>query len=173
MFAALMRPTRMKSWLLVLALTLATTLVGGAEPTPTPSFSGATLDGQRYDLAARRGRVVMVVLWRSDCPVCMDKLPELRANAQGWKSAPFDLVLVNLDASPADVQNYEQVRKVVAPREQSVFSFWQGHVQLPSSWRSADRMPHTFIIDREGSVAARHQGRIPPEAWNQVADLLP
>ena len=152
---------------------LVATLASGAEPTAAPNFAGATLDGQRYELAARRGRVVMVVLWRSDCPVCMDKLPELRANAQGWKAAPFDLVLVNLDASPADAESYERVRRVVAPSEQSVFSFWHGQVQLPAAWRTGDRMPYTLIIDREGAVAARHQGRIPPAAWNQVADLLP
>ena len=163
----------MRVRLLLTALMLVATLASGAEPTVAPTFAGAMLDGQRYELAARRGRVVMVVLWRSDCPVCLDKLPELRANAQGWKAAPFDLVLINLDASPADVESYERVRRVVAPGEQSVFSFWHGQVQMPVAWRSGDRMPYTLIIDREGAVAARHQGRIPPAAWNQVADLLP
>jgi len=163
----------MKSWLLLAVLILTATLAGSTEPATVPSFAGATLDGQRYDLAARRGRVVMVVLWRSDCPVCMDKLPELRVNAQGWKSAPFDLVLVNLDVGSADVENYEQVRRVVAPGERSVFSFWHGQVRMPVGWRGGDRLPNTFIIDREGAVVARHQGRIPPAAWNQVADLLP
>jgi hypothetical protein len=62
---------------------------------------------------------------------------------------------------------------VVRPGELSVYSFWQGQVQLPAAWRSADRMPHTLIIDGRGTIVARHQGRVPPEAWNQVADLLP
>lgn len=147
--------------------------VEAADPPAAPGFIGATLDGQRYDLVQRRGRVVMVVLWRSDCPVCIDKLPELRANAQGWKAAPFDLVLVNLDTTPADAEAYERVRRLLAPGERSVFSFWHGHVQLPASWRPGERMPHTLIIDRAGAVAARYQGRIPAEAWNQIADLLP
>lgn len=163
----------MRVRLLLTALMLVATFASGAEPTVAPNFAGASRDGQRYELAARRGRVVMVVLWRSDCPVCMDKLHELRANAQGWKAAPFDLVLVNLDVSPADAQSYERVRRVVAPGEQSVFSFWHGQVQLPAAWRTGDRMPYTLIIDREGAVAARHQGRIPLTAWNQMADLLP
>jgi thiol-disulfide isomerase/thioredoxin len=163
----------MKARLFLTSMMLVANLASGAEPPVAPNFAGATLDGQRYELAARRGRVVMVVLWRSDCPVCMDKLPELRANAQGWKAAPFDLVLVNLDASPTDAQSYERLRRVVAPGELSVFSFWHGQVQLPAAWRGGDRIPYTLIIDREGAVAARHQGRIPPAAWDQVADLLP
>ena len=163
----------MKANLLLATLLLATTVALAADPATGPSFAGATLDGQRYDMVARRGRVVMVVLWRSDCPVCMDKLPELRANAQGWKTAPFDLVLVNLDVSPTDVEAYERVRRVVAPGESSVFSFWHGHVQIPEAWRSRDRMPYTLVVNREGGVAARYEGRIPPAAWNEVADLLP
>ncbi|MEY4562006.1 MAG: hypothetical protein RLZZ618_1283 [Pseudomonadota bacterium] len=163
----------MKIHLLLAAALLATGIAYASEPAIATSFSGVALDGQRYDLATRRGRVVMLVLWRSDCPVCMDKLPELRANAQGWKAAPFDLVLVNLDASPGDAEAYERVRRVVAPAEQSVFSFWQGHVQLPLAWRNGNRMPHTLIIDSKGAVAAQHNGRIPPAAWDLVADLLP
>lgn len=163
----------MNARLLLLALVLACGIASATETPATPNFGGPALDGQQYELAARRGRVVMIVLWRSDCPVCMDKLAELRANAQGWKAAPFDLVLVNLDANPEDALTYERIRRVVKPGELSVYSFWQGQVQLPAAWRSADRMPHTLIIDGMGTIVARYQGRVPPEAWNQVADLLP
>ncbi|MDT7836114.1 TlpA disulfide reductase family protein [Aquabacterium sp. OR-4] len=164
----------MKPLLLLFTLLLASASLGAAPPPASPlPFSGATLDGRRFDLAARRGRVVMVVLWRSTCPVCIDKLPELRINARGWKDAPFDLVLVNLDASPADAERYDRARRILAPGEASVFSFWQGQAQMPGPWRSPDRLPHTVIIDRQGAVAAQFEGRIPAEAWNQVADLLP
>ncbi len=163
----------MKPLLLSIAMLLSTAGVGAAPAAGAVAFSGATLDGQRFDLAARRGRVVMVVLWRSACPVCIDKLPELRANARGWKDAPFDLVLVNLDASPADAERYDRARRILAPGEASVFSFWQGQAQMPGPWRSPERLPHTVIFDRQGAVAAQFEGRIPAEAWNQVADLLP
>ncbi|OYT87226.1 MAG: redoxin [Burkholderiales bacterium PBB6] len=171
-----MKPHLLLAALLLIAIATATapaTIAHAAEPVAAPTFAGTTLEGQRYDLGARRGRVVMAVLWRSDCPVCIDKLPELRANAQGWKTAPLDLVLINLDTSKSDAQTYERLRRQVAPGEQSVYSFWQGEVQLPAAWRTADRLPHTLIIDRDGKVAATFQGRIPPGAWNQVADLLP
>jgi thiol-disulfide isomerase/thioredoxin len=151
----------------------AATVVATTQPAAAQALAGATLDGQRFELGARRGRVVMVVLWRSDCPVCLDKLPELRVNAQGWRHAPFDLVLINLDASPANAESYERVRRVVAPDESSIFSFWHGHIQLPEEWRGGGRLPTTLVINREGKVVERHQGRVPPETWNLVADLLP
>lgn len=163
----------MKRRLLLAAFVLAAGSAGAADLAPMPALKGTTLDGRAYELAARRGRVVMVMLWRSDCAVCIDKLPELRANAQGWKSAPFDLVLINLDAAAGDAEAYEHVRRVVAPNEASVFSFWQGHVEMPTAWRQAARLPHTLLVDRQGALVGWHQGRVPPDAWNQVADLLP
>lgn len=140
---------------------------------PAPLLQGRSLDGRSYDLAHQRGRVVMVVLWRSDCRVCLDKLPELRANAQGWKSAPFDLLLVNLDPDVEDAAIYDRLRRQVAGREDSVHGFWRGHLQFPAAWAATARLPHTLVIDREGRIAGSHVGRVPAEAWNQVADLLP
>jgi peroxiredoxin len=138
-----------------------------------PTLQGRTLDGRDYDLGRQRGRVVMVVLWRSNCAVCVDKLPELRSNARGWKDAPFDLVLVNLDADATDAITYDRLRRQVAGREDGVYGFWQGQLRLPAAWQAATRLPHTVVIDREGRIAGEHAGRVPAEAGNQVADLLP
>ena len=139
----------------------------------TPVFSGTTLDDRAYTLAAQRGRVVMVVLWRTDCAVCLSKMPELRANAHGWKGKPFDLVTVSLDAKSADTESYDRTRRQVAAAEGPVWSFWHGQAQMPDDWRRATRVPVTLVIDREGRIAARHEGRVPAEVWDSIADLLP
>lgn len=144
-------------------------------PAPAPAFSGRSLDGRHFDLQAQRGRVVMVVLWRGDCAVCLSKLSELRANAQGWKTQPFDLLLVNLDAGPADALTYDRARRQIdaSDGERAILGFWHGDARLPAAWRSGDRLPRTFIVDRDGRLAYSHEGRVPAEVWNQVADLLP
>ncbi len=68
-----------------------------AAPVAAQALAGPMLDGQRDELASRRGHVVMVVLWRSDCAVCMGKRPERRVNTPGWKQALVDRVLVPLE----------------------------------------------------------------------------
>jgi thiol-disulfide isomerase/thioredoxin len=159
----------------LLAMTIATLLCAASAQaqSPPPVFTGTTLDGRSYELAQRRGRVVMVVLWRTDCAVCLSKLPELRANAQGWRAAPFDLVLVNMDPGPQDAQAYDLARRTVTGGEPMVFSFWQGGTVMPAEWRQPGRSPRTLVIDRAGLVTTTHEGRMPAEVWNQVADLLP
>lgn len=135
---------------------------------------GKTLEGKDFDLARRAGRVVMVVLWRTDCAVCLNKMRELRANALGWKDQAFDLVLLSLDPLDADTVAYDRARRQVASAEGPVWSLWQGHVQMPAAWRNGHgRLPVTLIFDTRGQLAARHEGRVPAQAWDQVADLLP
>jgi hypothetical protein len=105
--------------------------------------------------------------------VCLDKMPELRANARGWKGKPFDLVTVNMDAGSADVTHYDRLRRQTANADDMLYALWHGDATLAPAWRSAGRLPLTLVIDLEGRVAARHEGRIPAQAWDAVADLLP
>jgi len=139
----------------------------------TAAFSGTTLDGRSYTSANRPGRVQMVVLWRTDCAVCLSKMPELRANAVGWKDKPFDLLTVSLDASSADTESYDRTRRQISPQAMPMWSFWHGQVQMPADWRGSGRLPVTLVFDRQGRLAARHEGRVPADVWDQVADLLP
>ena len=44
-----------------------------------PTLKIATLDGAQYDLAAKRGRWVVVNFWATWCPPCLKGMPELDA----------------------------------------------------------------------------------------------
>lgn len=169
-------------WLLALMAVAATvgwptTLVAQtpalSAPRATDMLRGKTLDGRPFDLAAQRGRVVMVVLWRTDCGVCLSKMSELRANALGWKGKPFDLVTLSLDPQRADSESYDRTRRLVAAAEGPVWSFWRGDVQWTAAWAAGARLPVTLVFDGEGVLKERHEGRVPAEVWDSVADLLP
>jgi cytochrome oxidase Cu insertion factor (SCO1/SenC/PrrC family) len=166
--------------LLVAACAAAAGLPAAAQPLQATAseraaetLRGRALDGRSYDLGGRRGRVVMVVLWRTDCGVCLSKMPELRANALGWKDKPFDLVTLSVDPQRTDTESYDRTRRLVAAAEGPVWSFWQGDVQWSGAWLAGARLPVTLIFDREGVLQARHEGRVPADVWDSVADLLP
>lgn len=134
-------------------------------------LTGATLGGERFDLAALRGRVVLLFFWDSGCHVCLSKLPELRLNAQGWAGKPFDLVTVNLDPARGPAVAYEQARR--ATRAGMPIALWGGDVTLTPDLARPARLPLTLVIDRDGREALRVEGRVPPALWDDIAALLP
>lgn len=135
---------------------------------------GPTLDGGRFDSVAQRGKVLMVFYWSTDCAVCRSKLPELRANAQGWRGKPFELVLVSEDRRRADALAYDEAWRATQKADLHPPSLWAGEPGFADSSKARPRqLPLTIVLDAQGIERARFEGRIPPEAWDAVAELLP
>jgi peroxiredoxin len=153
-----------------LALTLGLVSTVGpvwAEPTAlkqTLMIPATTLEGGKFDADQLKGRVVMVYYWSTSCAVCRSHLSELRANLAGWKNKPFALVTVNVDADATQWRAYEHiVAKTQAVRPISV---WE-------SKGATGKLPITLVTDTAGVVKYRYEGRIAPESWDSVAELLP
>lgn len=138
------------------------------------TLTGQTLRGQPFSLAALRGKVVLVYFWATDCPICLNKMPELRANVSGWKGKPFELVTVHLDRQREVADRYWYAVGATASRGAMGPVLWRGaadyHDSLP---RLPSMLPFSVLINAQGKVVASFEGRIPPEVWDQVAELLP
>jgi cytochrome oxidase Cu insertion factor (SCO1/SenC/PrrC family) len=152
-----------------LALTLALSSAWvGAQGRPAAAapitLNATTTEGNVFDTSRLKGKVVLVFYWSTQCAVCRSHLPELRANMAGWKGKPFELVTVNMDANPEEWRSYESI----AAKTQSVrpIALWSGE-------KANFKLPVTVVIDSTGKEAMRLEGRIAPDAWNMVADLLP
>lgn len=134
-----------------------------AKPQPLV-LQATTLEGSRFDLSQLKGKVVMVFYWSTRCAVCLSHLPELRANLGGWRNKPFELVTVNVDADRGGWRDYEQLASTTQPLRP--LAVWTGQAPGP-------KLPLTLVLDTQGRVVARHEGRIAPEAWDAVAEILP
>ncbi|MDZ7938129.1 MAG: TlpA disulfide reductase family protein [Rhodoferax sp.] len=131
------------------------------------SLETADSKGKRITAGAVRGKVAVVFFWSTRCAVCRDSLPELRANAAGWQNKPFTLLAVNLDSRKDDWLTYEKlVDQTVMPNAN-----WLS-VRLDGAAPAAQRLPLTLLVDAKGKVIARYEGRLAPEVWDGVADLL-
>jgi peroxiredoxin len=154
---------------------------GGAAPQPAPAapaaapappLAGRTIDGKPFTLASLKGKVVLVMFWSTGCAVCRDKMPELRRNVEGWAGQPFELVLVSTDRRVEDLTAYEQIISRTVPVKQRFVQLWAGEPDYRDGFGKPAQLPASFLIDKQGRVVARWTGRIPAEAWDQIADLL-
>lgn len=147
-------------------------LVGMAHAQPTAaeplSLQAHTLGGERFAPDTLRGKVAIVFFWSTACAVCRDSLPELRANLAGWRDKPFALVTVNVDAKASDWLAYESILSKTKMPPKTLYPLRQ------DEGRSVPpKLPLTLLVNAQGKVIARYEGRLAPEAWDGVADLMP
>jgi thiol-disulfide isomerase/thioredoxin len=148
-------------------------LCAGQAQAQVPRLTGSTLDGQRFSLEALRGKVVMLFFWNTDCVPCIQKMPELRANAAGWRGKPFELVLISTDRDRSAALGYLQTLRQIDKAMPGPTALWTGDLAYAGGLAAPGAVPLTLVLDAKGAVAARHVGRISDEAWDEVAGLLP
>jgi peroxiredoxin len=112
------------------------------------------------------------MFWSTECAVCRDKMAELRQNYQGWQGKPFELVLVATDRRMKDVDDYEAVISRMVPLKQRFVQLWAGAAGYQDNVGPRGTLPASLLIDKNGKVVERWQGRIPAEAWDKIAELL-
>src|SRR5687767_30764 len=84
---------------------------GGA----TPLLALKAPDGASFDIAARKGRVVVVNFWATWCEPCIAELPSLAALREKMKDRPVDVVAVNYGESLEKVSAYLAKQNLAAP----------------------------------------------------------
>lgn len=129
-------------------------LVPVADRQPVPELAGGGLDGQPLDVAASRGKVVVLNFWASWCAPCRAEAPNLKAVYDRTRARGVDFLGVNVKDDLNAARRFEEVRGVDYP---SVFD--QPGVLLTRFRRYAPQTPPTtLILDRQGRVAVRLLG---------------
>jgi cytochrome oxidase Cu insertion factor (SCO1/SenC/PrrC family) len=140
---------------------------------PRPMLSGVMSNGQSVSLESLRGSVVLVFAWSTRCPVCLDKLPELRRNLDGWQGKPFVIVALNQDRNIDDMLGYQRLLEQTAPPRPQMKHLWRGAAAHRDNFGELPvNMPTMLIIDKEGALSKQLRGRVPAELWDDIAELV-
>ena len=112
-----------------------------------PALVLPTVDGRVVDLAALKGKVVVVNFWATWCPPCRVEMPALDAWYRARRGRGVEVVGVSED-KPRD---REQVKTVMAP-----FAYPAGLASDAKviGFAPAHALPVTYVIDRRGVVRA-------------------
>lgn len=158
---------------LLLGLAASVATAQAVAPAHRPSLSSLTSAGEAVDLAQWRGQVVLLYLWSTDCPVCLDRLPELRRNLAGWKGRPFVVVAVNQDSRAADFRAYEKTLDAVTPPQPQMKLVWRHHPAHRDSLGDLPlRSPTALLLDRRGELVKEIRGGWSPEIWDDIAEQV-
>jgi cytochrome oxidase Cu insertion factor (SCO1/SenC/PrrC family) len=139
-------------------------------------LEGKTLENKDFQLSSLKGKVSLVMFWSTDCPVCRDKMSELRDNVKGWSNKPFELVLVSVDKNVRDVEDYFKYLSQIVPTKQRFTQLWAGNTNykdnISANQMQLKQLPITYLINKDGKVVAIYNGRIPAQMWDDIAELL-
>jgi peroxiredoxin len=138
-----------------------------------PMLTGVSSRGERVGLDALRGTVVLVFVWSAACPVCLDKLPELRRNLDGWAGKPFVILALNQDRAADDMLAYERLLDRTGPARPQLKHLWRGAVEHRDNFGELPKnVPTTLIVDKQGALSKSIRGRVPAELWDDIAELV-
>lgn len=112
-------------------------------------IAGTTLDGEPLDLADLRGRVVVLNVWASWCTPCRAEAPVLAAASEDVDAAFVGLLFK--DANLGQARAFEREFAIDYPTILDEGQTLELDLRAP---------PSTFVLDKEGRVAAVVTGAV-------------
>ena len=147
LFSFLSRPAA------VLAVALAFATPAQAAMPAQPTLHVTTLDGKTFDLAAQRGKWVIVNYWATWCVPCIKEMPDISR----FVAAHENVVAIGLayeDSEPADIKAFLAKHPVTYPIAQVTLD------QPPKDFDEPRGLPTTYLISPDGKVAKHIVGPV-------------
>ena len=136
---------------------------------PAPDFTLPGLDGKMVSLADHKGHVVLLNIWATWCPPCIDEMPSMETLYKEFKGENFEILAVSIDALGARavapfMKKYNLSFPALLDPEGTIKSLYQ-----------TPGVPESFIIDQQGIVVEKIIGPrnwAAPEVVRYFRDLL-
>lgn len=119
---------------------------------PAADFSLPDAAGANVHLAALKGRVVLLNFWATWCGPCKLEMPWFIEFQNTYKDRGLTVVGVSMDDD-----GWTSVKPFLAKRKFN-YSMVIGNDKLSQAYGTIDSLPQTFIIDRQGRIAAQYSG---------------
>jgi peroxiredoxin len=119
-------------------------------PAAAPDFALPSTAGANYRLSEYRGEVVALVFWASWCGDCRRELERFERLRRTYGSVGLTVLGVNLDEEPAQAAALAGAAGIGYP------VLMDSAKDVSRSYH-ADDLPLIVLIDRRGTIRARHQ----------------
>ncbi|MGA2182483.1 MAG: TlpA disulfide reductase family protein [Bryobacteraceae bacterium] len=117
-----------------------------------PDFTLKDSNGATVRLSDYRGKVVLLDFWATWCTPCQVEIPWFMEFEQSLKGKGFAVVGVSMDEDGWDVvKPYIQRRRIN-------YRILLGDDHTGQLYGGVESLPMTFLLDRQGRVAAVHIG---------------
>lgn len=138
----------------------------GSVDTPAANFQLQSIDGKPLDLASYRGKVVLLDFWATWCVPCQQEIPHFVQFQDKYSDQGFQVVGISMDDGPKPVAEFARKYNLNYPVA-------MGTTKLADSYGGILGLPVTFVIARDGRIAAKYVGATEPDAIERkIEDTL-
>ncbi|MBY0339608.1 MAG: TlpA family protein disulfide reductase [Rhodocyclaceae bacterium] len=124
-----------------------------AQKSSAPAIALTTLQGEKLELTALQGKVVLVNFWATSCTTCIKEMPALVSTHEKFAARGYETVAIAMDYDTPDF-----IRAYV---QKSGLPFKIAHDADGGAARAFGDIrltPTTFLIDRQGNIIKRYLG---------------
>lgn len=121
------------------------------------TFTAKALDGSSVDLAALKGRVVLVTFWSTKCPICAAEVPKL--NDLAAKYAGKNVVFLGLTTDNDDkVKQYLKKKAFDFKLLPNSFGILLKYADKDRDGNVSMGYPAHFLINQKGEIELKNSG---------------
>ncbi len=152
----------MRTPALVLLFVLLTAVSGGK---PAPDFTVRSLDGRTVHLRDLRGKVVVVNFWATWCGGCKVEIPHLVETYRRLHGKGLEIVGISMDDAGDVVARFTKLK-------QMDYTIARTTDAVTKAYGGLQFLPQTFVVDRNGVLAATISGPPSEAAFDQLLEGL-
>lgn len=116
-----------------------------------PRFNAKTLDGEKFDNAGIKGKVILLEFWTTWCHYCAEEAPIVEKLSREFKDKGLTVLAVNVGESKKTVKKYLEQHprtcRVILTEDTNLAAMYQATVY-----------PIYVVIDREGNIVRTQRG---------------
>jgi peroxiredoxin len=132
-----------------------------------PNFELKDGDGKLVRLSDYKGKVVLLNFWATWCGPCKVEIPWFIDFETRFKDQGFAVLGVAMDD-----EGWEIVRPYVQTKKVN-YRVMIGNDSVATLYGGVESLPTTFVIDRDGRIAAVHVGLVSKSEYaNDIEQLL-
>jgi len=120
-----------------------------------PEFSFTDIDGQTLTTASYQGKPLLVIFWATDCPGCIQEMPELIKLYETYSPKEFSMLGI---AMAHDSLNHIEAMR--ADKKLPYTITWDQNNKLAQAFGNVRVTPTHFLIAPNGEIVMRKIGTL-------------
>ncbi len=133
-----------------------------------PDFVLTTTENKKLKLSDYKGKVVIVDFWATWCAPCRRGIPDLVSLKSEFKNKDLEIIGISVDQENtlSSIKPFIKENKINYP-------IVYGNMDVVAAYGNIPSIPTSFIVDKEGKIAASYVGLVDKEVYlKQIKKLL-